>query len=489
MKAVENLAPSCGVQPACEALDVPRASYYRSRRLTADDTTRSKGRPQPDRALSDEERQEVLAVLHSEAFVDKPPAEIYAALLDQGRYLCSVRTMYRILLAEHETRERRNQLRHPQYRKPELLATAPNQVWSWDITKLLGPAKWTYFYLFVILDIFSRYVVGWMLASRESSQLAQRLIRESIEKQGVWPDQLVIHSDRGPSMKSHGVAQLLATLGVTKSHSRPHVSNDNPFSESQFKTLKYHPEFPDRFGSQQDAHAFCQNFFRWYNDEHYHCGIAMLTPAMVHHGAAGKILRERQLVLDAAYRAHPERFVKGRPSPLELPRQVWINPPENPPAPQNENQPLVETGPAFQPCASKAELEISLLTSAEPSGRPRIPPDFTSSLNSASSDGQEEVVIPQAVTATSRKGKRLPETNGPQKPEAPLAHPRPGYPSSGCVPAEPDSVSPDDDKPNQSIVPPQAPLDTRAMPPKIPGVWGLAPSEAETTRSTEGALH
>jgi putative transposase len=269
----------------------------------------------------------VLEVLHSPGYVDKAPAEVYASLLDQGTYHCSVRTMYRILNAAKEVRERRDQLRHPHYRKPELLATAPNQVWSWDVTKLLGPAKWTYFYLYVILDIFSRYVVGWMVAGRESADLAQRLIRETVAKQGVRPDELIIHSDRGPAMKSHAVAQLLATLGITKSHSRPHVSNDNPFSESQFKTLKYRPDFPDRFGSQEHARSFCGPFFHWYNEEHYHSGIGMLTPAMVHYGLAEEILAERQQSLNAAYAAHPERFVNKPPTPQAVPSQVWINPP------------------------------------------------------------------------------------------------------------------------------------------------------------------
>ena len=307
---------------------MPRASYYRSK-SPARRVDESARRP-PARSLSQPQRQRVLEELHSERFVDKAPAEAYATLLDEGIYLCSVRTMYRILADADEVRERRNQVRRPNYKKPELLATGPNEVWSWDITKLLGPAKWSYFYLYVILDIFSRYVVGWMIASRESADLAKRLIRETVEKQDVAPDQLIIHSDRGPSMKSHGVAQLLGALGVTKSHSRPHVSNDNPFSESQFKTLKYRPDFPKRFGSQQDAHAFCQEFFRWYNDQHYHSGIGLLTPAMVHYGRVKNILRQRQQILDAAFAAHPERFVRGRPSPCP-PKCGSIRRPVTPP--------------------------------------------------------------------------------------------------------------------------------------------------------------
>jgi putative transposase len=269
----------------------------------------------------------VLDLLHQQRFVDKAPAEIYATLLDENRYLCSIRTMYRILHEAHEVRERRNQLRHPVYSKPQLVATGPNQVWSWDITKLLGPAKWTYFYLYVILDIFSRFVVGWMLAHRESAALAERLIRETVLKWTVSRDQLVVHSDRGPSMRSQTVAQLLATLGVTKSHSRPHVSDDNPFSEAQFKTLKYRPEFPKRFASFEHGLGLCRRFFPWYNFEHYHWGLGLLTPAMVHFGLADQVLTARQRVLEAAYAAHPERFVRKPPTPLPLPDTVWINPP------------------------------------------------------------------------------------------------------------------------------------------------------------------
>jgi putative transposase len=280
MNAAETLAPEVGTAAACRAMGVARATLYRRRhpKEPRDKTRPERRRP---RALDYHERQAVLDVLHSPRFVDKAPAAAYAALLDEGTYHCSIRTMYRILHDHDEVRERRNQLRHPKYKKPELLATGPNQVWSWDITKLLGPAKWTYYYLYVILDIYSRYAVGWMLASRENADLAKRLIRESIDRQNVNPGELIIHSDRGPSMKSHTVAQLLGSLGVTKSHSRPHVSNDNPFSESQFKTLKYRPEFPDRFGSQEDARGFCQRFFHWYHHEHYHSGIGLLTPTMV----------------------------------------------------------------------------------------------------------------------------------------------------------------------------------------------------------------
>ena len=237
--------------------------------------------------------------------------------------------MYRVLEEDGATRERRDQLTHPQYRKPELLASAPNQLWSWDITKLRGPAKWTYFYLYVILDVFSRYVVGWMVAPRESAELAKKLIEESCEKQDIQPSQLTLHADRGSAMRSKPVALLLADLSVTKTHSRPYTSNDNPYSESQFRTMKYRPEFPDRFGCIQDSRAFCQTFFPWYNDEHRHSGIGMMSPSMVHHGAAVTIRENRQLVLNAAYRDHPERFVRRPPSPPQLPKEVWINRPSN----------------------------------------------------------------------------------------------------------------------------------------------------------------
>ncbi len=290
MKAIEELSGQVGTATACRSLGVPRATLYRRRRakpaLPAATPPGTRVRGKPPRALDEQERQQVLDVLHSEPFGDKASAEVYAALLDQASTLCSIRTMYRILHQQQEVRERRNQRRHPTYHKPQLVATAPNQVWSWDITKLLGPAKWTYFHLYVILDIFSRYVVGWMLARRESEHLAERLIRETVVKQGVVRDQLTIHSDRGPSMRSQTVAQLLATLGITKSHSRPHVSDDNPFSESQFKTMKYRPEFPDRFSSFEHALEFCGTFFHWHNHEHHHWGLGLLTPATVHHGRA-----------------------------------------------------------------------------------------------------------------------------------------------------------------------------------------------------------
>jgi putative transposase len=324
MGTTEDLAQVVGTAPACAALTVSRSSLYRRRRRSM---TTPRRRPTPSRALAAGERQAVCDVLHSERFVDKAPAQVYAALLDEDTYHCSIRTMYRILAAQQEIRERRNQLRRPNYQKPELLATAPNQVWSWDITKLLGPVKWTYYYLYVILDIFSRYVVGWMLALQEAARLAKRLLAETCAKQEIEPGQLTVHADRGSPMKSQGVAMLLGSLGITKTHSRPHVSNDNPYSEAQFKTIKYCPEFPDRFGSYEDALGFCQRFFGYYNHEHRHSGLGLMTPSAVHHGLAGQITAARQDTLLAAYARHPERFVRKAPRPPILPEAAWINPP------------------------------------------------------------------------------------------------------------------------------------------------------------------
>ena len=312
---------------ACRAVAVARAGYYRHWKPKALKIV-AQGRSTPARALSVQERQQVLDLMDSERFMDAAPREIYATMLDEGSYLCSVSTMYRLLSQEGEIRERRDQLRHPSYHKPELLATGPNEVWSWDITKLKGPVKWVYFYLYVILDIFSRFVVGWMVAQRDCASLASRLIRESYLKQEVDPGKLTIHADRGSSMTSKTVAELLIDLGVTKSHSRPHVSDDNPFSESQFKTLKYRPAFPDRFGSIEDAREFSRNFFNWYNVEHRHSGIGLMSPEMVHYGKAAELWERRRQVLSAAAEIHPERFVRKPPSPPPLPGAVWINKPK-----------------------------------------------------------------------------------------------------------------------------------------------------------------
>lgn len=331
--AVTELAPAVGTRAACHALGVVRSSFYRLRPRPAAALPLAPAphsvRPTSARALSPDERATVLGYLHEERFQDRSPAAIYATLLDEGVYPCSIRTFYRVLDSEGQNRERRAQLTHPPYRRPELLATAPNQLWSWDITKLLGPAKWTYFYLYVIMDVFSRYVVGWMVAHQESAELAKRLLQDTCAKQNIAPGQLTIHADRGSSMTSKPVAFLLADLGITRTHSRPHVSDDNPYSESQFRTLKYRPEFPDRFGSLQHSRAFGQQFFLWYNQQHRHSGLALLTPAVVHYGQAPQVIQQRQAVLNAAYTAHPERFVNHPPKPLALPTEVWINKPQS----------------------------------------------------------------------------------------------------------------------------------------------------------------
>ena len=329
MKAASELSSDLGRKPACVALGVPRATFYRHLERTHAPCPVNGSRPAPPLSLSVGERQKVTDILHSERFQDKTPHEIYATLLDEGRYHCSVRTMYRILKSVHgDVKERRRGHHRKQYEKPELLATAPNQVWSWDITKLKGPVKWTYFYLYVILDIFSRYVVGWMVAYREQNALAKRLIEESCIKQNIQPGQLTVHADRGSSMKSKVVAHLLSDLGITKTHSRPHVNNDNPYSESQFKTLKYCPEFPARFGSIQDARAFCRPFFNWYNKEHRHSGIALMTPEQVHYGKGQEVFDFRSQVLAEAFEKNPLRFKGKLPKPIPLPRAAWINKPE-----------------------------------------------------------------------------------------------------------------------------------------------------------------
>ncbi len=329
INATETLAGSVGVASACESMDVARSTFYHIRGQKQGAKEKPKSRSNQARKLDEKERQQVMNMLHCERFVDKSPAEIWATLLDEETYLCSERTMYRILDSEKEVKERRNQRKHPEYKKPELLAEAPNQVWSWDITKLKGPVTWTYYYLYVILDIYSRYVVGWMVAPKETAALAQRLIKSTYEKQGVKKGDIILHADRGSPMIAKTTAQLCATLGITKSHNRPHVSNDNPYSESQFKTLKYSPGFPDRFGSLQDSVSFCRPFFRWYNIDHRHSGIGMVTPTDMHYGLAEKVVEERKRVLKAAYKAHPERFVNGIPLPPVLPKAAWINPPVN----------------------------------------------------------------------------------------------------------------------------------------------------------------
>ncbi len=326
MTAVEELSQTVPLTRACEALGVPRSSVYRARQ-GPQPKPEPRPRPTPERALGDEKRAEVRDTLNSDEFVDQPPRAVWASLLDKGKYLCHWRTMYRILDEHGEVRERRNQLKHRKHHKPVLVARAPNAVWSWDITKLKGEAKWLFYYLYVILDIYSRYVVGWMVAERESEELACRLVEASCAKQQITPGHLTLHADRGSPMIAKTMGELLIELGVTKSHSRPRVSNDNPFSEAQFKTVKYRPDMPDRFGSVQDARAHCRPLFHWYNDEHYHSALGMLTPATVHYGQVEAVRAKRQDVLSAAHAAHPERFVKGCPSVPVPPREVWINPP------------------------------------------------------------------------------------------------------------------------------------------------------------------
>ncbi len=331
MNALNALAPQIGLSPACAALRINRSGVYRAdarRRCLGSMLAPAAPRPRAPLALSEIERQGLLEELYSERFADCAPRTVYAKLLDEGRYLGSVRTMYRLLAAAGRSQERRNQRIHPAYAKPELLALQPNQVWSWDITKLKGPVKWSCYHLYVILDIFSRYVVGWMIALREAAHLAEQLIADTLAKHNIAPGTLTLHADRGSSMRSKPVAALLVDLEVTKTHSRPHVSDDNPYSEAQFKTLKYRPEFPERFGSIEDARAHCQRFFLWYNGAHCHSGIGFMTPESVHYGRAQALFEQRADTLDIAFLANPNRFKGRAPQPPRLPTAVWINPPE-----------------------------------------------------------------------------------------------------------------------------------------------------------------
>ena len=326
-ETVEELTPIIGTRPACRALGASPATIYRRRRPP--EPRPLKPRSTPERALSEPEREAVLEVLHSERFVDVSPEETWATLLDEGTYLCSTRTMYRILAAHHGgVRERRAQLTHPDYARPELLAERPNELWSWDVSKLKGPAKWTYYYLYVILDVFSRYIVAWTVQYRENAQLAKTLIEQAAEQQHITPEILTLHADRGAPQRAKPVAFLLADLGITKTHSRPYTSSDNPYSESNFKTLKYRPEFPARFDDIDHARAHCRAFVDWYNHAHRHSGIGLMTPAAFHHGHAAQLHAARVDVLDAAYQRHPERFVRKPPAPPELPTASWINKPK-----------------------------------------------------------------------------------------------------------------------------------------------------------------
>lgn len=322
----EQLARFVGVSSACRAVGTPRVSLYRWRKGPL--PVEKRVRPSPAQALSHKERCAILSVLNSERFCDLAPRQVYATLLDEGQYLCSWRTMYRILAEKDQVRDRRRGHVRRVYEKPELLTTGANRLWSWDITKLKGPVTWSYYYLYVLLDVFSRYVTGFMIDDRESAELAGQLIEISCQRQRIDKDQLTLHSDRGPSMIAKSMALLLSDLGITKSHSRPQVSNDNPFSEAQFKTVKYHPSYPERFGSIQDARAWAGMFFDWYNYHHRHSALGLMTPAMVHYGKAEQVREQRLQVLDAAYKAHPERFVNGQPKLPALPQAVWINPPK-----------------------------------------------------------------------------------------------------------------------------------------------------------------
>ncbi|MBX9950244.1 MAG: IS3 family transposase [Candidatus Obscuribacterales bacterium] len=308
-------------------MNLPRSTYYRLLTPPKKGGVNSVRVAHSHRKLSREEVDAIIDVMHEVRFVDKSPAQIYSTLLDEGVYLCSVSTMYRILRSLQEVKERRNVLQRTFYERPELLATGPNQVWSWDITKLRGPEKWVCYYLYVIIDIYSRYIVGWLIAENECAELAEILISEACSRQRIRGKELIIHSDRGPAMTSKKVADLLTLLGVGKSLNRPHVSNDNPFSESQFKTMKYHHTFPNRFGSIEHARSFCRYFFDWYNNKHYHSGIAFMKPSFVHYGKSEECNRQRQQVLEKAFQKHPERFVLHAPRTLPVPPAAWINPP------------------------------------------------------------------------------------------------------------------------------------------------------------------
>ena len=344
MAAVRELTPALGAGAACQAMGLWRGASARQqarvhRVALVGPRAQRAARPRPPLALDAQENQVLLDTLNSERFVDTAPATVHATLLDEGSYLGSVRTMYRLLAINGGCRERRDQLTHPAYTKPELLALAPNQVWSWDITKLKGPAKWTCFHLYVILDIFSRHVVGWLLAERESAELAEQLIADTVQRHDIEPGMLTLHADRGASMRSKPVAALLVDLDIAKSHSRPHVSDDNPFSEAQFKTMKYRPDFPARFGCIEDARSHCQTFFAWYNTTHRHSGIGFMTPHSVHYGHAQAMRTARQVTLDAAFQATPKRFKGIRPTPASLPTAAWINPPPSETAAPETPQP------------------------------------------------------------------------------------------------------------------------------------------------------
>jgi putative transposase len=330
MTLLEEASQRYGITAACQVMAVPRSWYYRQKLTGSQNQENPESRPRPQQALSEVEKVEVRTILNSERFADESPREVYATLLDEGRYLCHWRTMYRVLAEHEEVRERRNQRQHPQHAKPQLLASRPNELWSWDITLLKGLTRRLFYYLYVILDVYSRFVVGWTVAQGESSELAEILITATCDKQNIRREQLTLHADRGSAMRAQTIAQLLADLGVTKSHSRPYTPDDNPYSEAQFKTMKYRPNYPDRFESLDQARSWARAFFPWYNYEHHHTGLGLMTPAVVHYEHVDEVRAKRQRVLDDAYAAHPERFVRGRPIAPNAPDQVWINPP--PPA-------------------------------------------------------------------------------------------------------------------------------------------------------------
>jgi len=326
---VKQLSTTIGVKKACRQLAVPRSWYYRRQKESKSEAKKENGGPQRrvKHQLTQAEGEQVRDILNSERFMDKSPRQVYATLLDEGKYHCHWRTMYRVLAAYGEVRERRKQSQHPPRPKPELVARGINEIWSWDITWLPTLVKGRYFYLYVIIDMYSRYVVGWHLATVESAELAEQFIAQACARQGIEKEQLTLHADRGAPMRSKTVTALLQDLGVKKSHSRPRTSNDNAYSEAQFKTLKYRPDYPGEFVDMEDARQWVRAFMRWYNQEHYHSGLSLLTPKVVHEGHSKQVCAQRQKVLDTAYQAHPERFKNGRPESKREPAEVWLNPP------------------------------------------------------------------------------------------------------------------------------------------------------------------
>lgn len=357
MALVEQREAYVPVFVACQALGLSRATLYRARR-PAPPPAPSKPRPSPPRRLSDEERQRILDVLHSPEFADQPPAEVYATLLERGEYIASIRTMYRVLAEAGEVRERRNVRAAQTHPAPSLTATAPNQVWTWDITKLATTEKGVFLQAYVIIDLFSRFVVGWLLATKECKHLAATLFAETTARHGVEPG-LIVHADRGSAMKSDTLAQLLADLGASRSFSRPRVSDDNAFSEAQFKTMKYQPDYPGRFGSVEHGRGWLQEFFGWHNDEHHHAGLALFTPADVFYGRVERVLGIRQRALDAAYAAHPERFPNGPPIARRPPAKVEINPVSSKTATEAEERDADAPGRALQPALAEHSTRSS----------------------------------------------------------------------------------------------------------------------------------